>query len=48
MPENLLGKTVLSVDIGAMIAGAKYRGEFEERLKRLTDEVMKNRNTILL
>ena len=47
VPENLLGKTVLSVDIGAMIAGAKYRGEFEERLKRLTDEVMKNRNTIL-
>lgn len=47
VPENLLGKTVLSVDIGAMIAGAKYRGEFEERLKRLTDEVMKNHNTVL-
>lgn len=48
VPEALIGKTVISVDIGAMIAGAKYRGEFEERLKKLTDEVIRNRNTILL
>lgn len=47
VPEALIGKTVISVDIGAMIAGAKYRGEFEERLKKLTDEVIRNRNTIL-
>ena len=47
VPESLIGKTVVSVDIGAMIAGAKYRGEFEERLKKLTDEVIRNHNTIL-
>lgn len=47
VPEALLGKTIISVDIGAMIAGAKYRGEFEERLKKLTDEVIKNPGIIL-
>lgn len=47
VPENLIGKTVIMLDIGAMIAGAKYRGEFEERLKKVTDEVTKNKNVIL-
>ena len=47
VPDNLLEKTVIALDIGSMIAGAKYRGEFEDRLKNVMDEVMKNRNIIL-
>ena len=47
VPEGLIGKTVIMLDIGAMIAGAKYRGEFEERLKKIMDEVTKSRNIIL-
>ena len=47
VPENLAEKTVIALDIGSMIAGAKYRGEFEDRLKNVMDEVMKNRNIIL-
>ena len=47
VPEGLIGKTVIMLDLGAMISGAKYRGEFEERLKKVMDEVMKNKNVIL-
>lgn len=47
VPETLIGKTVVMLDLGSMIAGAKYRGEFEERLKKVTDEVIKNKNVIL-
>ncbi len=47
VPDNLLEKTVIALDIGSMIAGAKYRGEFEDRLKKVMEEVMKNRNIIL-
>ena len=47
VPDNLSDKTVIALDISAMIAGAKYRGEFEDRLKKVMDEVMKNRNIIL-
>jgi ATP-dependent Clp protease ATP-binding subunit ClpC len=47
VPDNLTEKTVIALDISAMIAGAKYRGEFEDRLKKVMDEVMKNRNIIL-
>ena len=47
VPETLVGKTVIMLDIGAMIAGAKYRGEFEERLKKIMDEVIKSKNVIL-
>ena len=47
VPDNLAEKTVIALDISAMIAGAKYRGEFEDRLKKVMDEVMKNRNIIL-
>ena len=47
VPDNLSDKVVIALDISAMIAGAKYRGEFEDRLKKVMDEVMKNRNIIL-
>lgn len=47
VPDNLADKVVITLDIGAMIAGAKYRGEFEDRLKKVMDEVMKNKNIIL-
>jgi len=47
VPETLIGKSVIMMDIGAMISGAKYRGEFEERLKKVMDEVIKSRNVIL-
>ncbi len=46
-PETLEGKLVVSLDIPSMIAGAKYRGEFEERLKGVMDEVRKNKELIL-
>ena len=39
VPESLEGKTLLSLDLGSMVAGAKYRGEFEERLKAVLDEI---------
>ena len=47
IPETLRNKTVIALDIPAMIAGAKYRGEFEERMKNVMDEVSKNPNIIL-
>ncbi len=39
VPESLRGKTLMSLDLGAMVAGAKYRGEFEERLKAVLEEI---------
>ncbi len=48
VPEGLKGKTVFSLDIGALVAGAKYRGEFEERLKAVLQEVEKSDGEILL
>ncbi len=47
VPENLLEKTIVTLDIASMIAGAKYRGEFEERFKNVMEEVRKNPNIIL-
>lgn len=48
VPEGLKDKTVISVDIGALIAGAKYRGEFEERLKSLLKEVEQSEGEIIM
>ena len=48
VPRNLLDKTVVSLDMGALIAGAKYRGEFEERLKAVLNEVKQSEGRILL
>ncbi len=47
VPETLTGKRLVALDISAMIAGAKYRGEFEERLKNVMSEVMKSPDIIL-
>ena len=47
VPEGLRGKRVLALDLGGMVAGAKYRGEFEERLKGVLDEIMRSRDVIL-
>ena len=48
VPENLKDKRLISLDMGALIAGAKYRGEFEERLKAVLDEVKKSDGNIIL
>ena len=47
VPEELLDKKVLSLDLSGMVAGTKYRGEFEERIKKTIDEVKKDGNVIL-
>ncbi len=48
VPENLKSKQVFSLDMGALIAGAKYKGEFEERLKAVVNEVSKSAGEIIL
>ena len=48
VPKNLQDKTIFSLDMGALIAGAKYRGEFEERLKAVLSEVKKSDGRIIL
>ena len=48
VPENLKSKQIFSLDMGALIAGAKYKGEFEERLKAVVNEVIKSDGEIIL
>ena len=48
VPEGLKDKTIFALDMGALIAGAKYRGEFEERLKAVLDEIRKSEGQIIL
>ena len=48
VPEGLKDKTIFSLDMGALIAGAKYRGEFEERLKAVLEEIRKSEGKIIL
>ena len=47
VPESLKGKTLMSLDLGSMVAGAKYRGEFEERLKAVLDEIKESDGQIV-
>src|SRR6202165_1302943 len=47
IPESLRGKRVLTLDMGALVAGTKYRGEFEERLKKILDEIRSSREVVL-
>lgn len=47
VPESLKGKTLMSLDLGSMVAGAKYRGEFEERLKAVLDEIKESDGQII-
>jgi ATP-dependent Clp protease ATP-binding subunit ClpC len=48
VPENLRGKRLMSLDMGVLLAGAKFRGEFEERLKSVIDEVRESEGQIIL
>ncbi len=48
VPQSLMGKTIFSLDMGSLVAGAKYRGEFEERLKAVLNEVKKSEGKIIL
>lgn len=47
VPEGLLNKRILSLDLAAIVAGTKYRGEFEERMKKMMKELQENKNIIL-
>src|SRR5438128_6526699 len=47
IPESLRGKRVLTLDMGALVAGTKYRGEFEERLRKILDEIRASREVVL-
>jgi ATP-dependent Clp protease ATP-binding subunit ClpB len=47
VPTSLQGKTLISLDLGAMVAGAKYRGEFEERLKAVLDEIKESEGQVV-
>lgn len=47
VPETIKGKRVVALDMGSLVAGSKYRGEFEERLKKIMEEIRENGNVIL-
>ncbi len=47
VPEKLIGKRVITLDLGLLVAGTKYRGEFEDRVKKIMEEVRKAKNVIL-
>src|SRR5258708_2214805 len=47
VPESLMNKRVLTLDMGQLVAGTKYRGEFEERLKKIVDEIRSTREVVL-
>ena len=47
IPESLANKRVLTLDMGALVAGTKYRGEFEERLKKILDEIRSSKEVVL-
>jgi ATP-dependent Clp protease ATP-binding subunit ClpC len=47
VPETLIGKRVVALDLSGMVAGTKYRGEFEERLKKVTNEIRSSTNIVL-
>ena len=48
MPDSLKNRTIFSLDMGSLIAGAKFRGEFEERLKAVLAEIKKSEGKIIL
>lgn len=48
VPETIEGKRVITLDMGLLVAGTKYRGEFEERLKKLMEEIKQNDDIILV
>jgi ATP-dependent Clp protease ATP-binding subunit ClpC len=48
VPENLIGKRVISLDLGALVAGTRFRGEFEERLKACIEEIQRSEGEIIL
>ena len=47
VPETLIDKRVLTLDIGSLVAGTKYRGEFEERLKKIIEELRSSTDNVL-
>src|ERR687889_657032 len=47
VPDSLKGRRLLSLDLGAMLAGAKYRGEFEERLKAVLEEIRSSEGQVI-
>ena len=47
VPDTLRGKRLLTLDMGSLVAGTKYRGEFEERLKKIIDEIRNSKNSVL-
>ncbi len=47
VPQTIMGKRLLTLDLSAMVAGSKYRGEFEERIKRIINEVSEDKNILL-